>query len=50
MPDIPGVDFALGLGYANGRLDNYHKILRLYLDTHGREFIRSFRSVLSQEN
>ena len=50
MPDIPGIDFALGLGYANGRLDNYHKILRLYLDTHGREFIRSFRSALSQEN
>ena len=50
MPDLPGIDFAIGLSYANDRMDNYHKILRLFLDTHGREFIRNFRNALEQEN
>ncbi len=49
-PEMPGINFEVGLSYANGRLDNYRKILRLFIDTHGREFTRAFRHALDQEN
>jgi len=50
IPDLPGIDFEAGLRYSNGRPANYRKILHLFHETHGREFVRNFRVALNIEN
>lgn len=46
LPELPGIDFAAGLRFANGRISNYHKILHLFYETHGRDFARNLRHTL----
>ncbi len=49
-PDLPGIDFEAGLRYANGRPANYRKILHLFQETHGRQFVPNFRKAMNIEN
>jgi len=50
IADLPGIDFEAGLRFANGRVANYHKILHLFLETHGRDFAGNLRNALENEN
>ena len=50
IADLPGIDFEAGLRFANGRIANYHKILHLFLETHGRDFACNLRNALENEN
>jgi CheY-like chemotaxis protein/HPt (histidine-containing phosphotransfer) domain-containing protein len=50
MPELPGIDVETGLRYANGRLVNYRKILRLFHETHGRDFTANVRVALDRGN
>ena len=50
LPEIPGIDVAKGLYYADGRLPSYREILRLFHETHGRRFSADVRNALSAAN
>ena len=50
LPRLPGIDIATGLRYADGQLVNYRKILRLFQETHGRNFTVDVRDALEREN
>ena len=38
LPVLSGVDTRLGVHYANGKTDLYRKLLKLFLESHGRDF------------
>jgi len=44
--EFPGIDVQLGLHYANEKPELYHKLLRLFRDSHGRDFSRDFQNAL----
>ena len=50
LPEVPGIDLAKGLYYADGRLHNYREILRLFHETHGRRFAADVRTALGVAN
>ena len=50
LPELPGIDVATGLRYADGQLVNYRKILRLFHETHGRNFTLDVHDALAREN
>ena len=50
FPELPGIDVAIGLRYANHRPDHYRKILALFYDTHGTNFPSDFRRALDGQN
>ena len=50
IPELPGIDVATGLRYANHRTDHYRKILALFYDTHGTNFPSDFRRALDGQN
>ncbi len=43
---FPGIDAQLGLHYANEKPELYRKLLRLFRDSHGRDFLRDFQNAL----
>ncbi|WP_153110023.1 hybrid sensor histidine kinase/response regulator [Propionivibrio limicola] len=49
LPELRGIDSQLGLRYANGKPVLYRKLLKLFHDTHGREFESGFKSALSKD-
>lgn len=46
--NLPGIDSRTGLRYANGKPVLYRKLLRLFLDTHGRDFESGFHTALDK--
>ena len=50
LPEVPGIDIATGMYYADGRLTNYREILRLFHETHGHRFAVDVGSALSVAN
>ena len=50
LPELPGIEANIGLRYANGKVANYLKLLRLFRDTHGNTFSTHFRDALEQNN
>ena len=50
LPELPGIEANIGLRYANGKVANYLKLLRLFRDTHGKTFSTYFRDALEQNN
>ena len=43
---FPGIDTQLGLRYANEKPELYRKLLCLFRDSHGRDFLRDFQNAL----
>ncbi len=46
LPELHGIDGQKGLHYANGKPELYRKLLRLFRDSHGRDFEPDFRRAL----
>ena len=44
VPDLPGIDTAVGLRYLLGKKTHYLRLLRSFRDSHGRHFIADFRA------
>ena len=50
LPVLPGIDTQLGLHYASEKTDLYRRLLRLFNDTHGRQFGAGFRAAFDGGN
>jgi len=50
LPELPGVDCEAGLVYANGNPKIYSKILRLFRESHGRDFEPNLRRAIAQDD
>jgi two-component system sensor histidine kinase/response regulator len=44
LPDLPGIDTALGLGYVLGKKDFYRRLLQRFRDEHAQDFVEKFRA------